>query len=375
MRAFSLGVLTLLALLAAGTARAETAAVLTPFTEEPVSDEVRGQTLDLVADWLRERGIEVVMPADAAPQLPPDLRHCRQERCALGYMQYIKQADYAVLTSVWGQSRGTGATGVSLTFLTRDGQRYDESWAITESLALSVDAALTHAYTSFLRGPGPWLTVRGTPAGAEVLVDGVGVGLLPCHTRIKPGEHEILVRHAGYASHRTAISVARKVDTHQELDITLKEGSAAAIAAAPTAGGAAATYGSDEQPGSLQQEPGKLAAQETSAPLQEPAVSDDPGRARPSSWNYVLGGTLAAAAIPLIAFPVAMFAMQDECYEEDEAGRCKRYTFGAQSGALLAAGVLALSGSVYFLVTAPILSGEGVSDRAALTGLTLGGIF
>ncbi len=294
MRVAFIAALLVVALLAPRPARAETAAVLTPFAEEPVTDETAERCLKLVADWLGERGIEVVLPADAALHMPAGLRECSQEQCALEYMQYVEKADYAVLTAIWGQSRGSGATGVSLTFLTRDGQRYDESWAVTESLALSVDAALTHAYTSLLRGP---------------------------------------------TSEQTAT---------------------------PTT--APATPGSDpESPGDSRPADASASTDARASAVIDPFDEDDGDGAAPSTWNYLLGGTLIAASIPLIAIPVFTAAKQGECYEQLGDGRCSRYYFGTQSSLLLTAGVLSLAGGTSLLIFTPISSGGDLPDSVALT--------
>jgi hypothetical protein len=355
----------LLVLIPARPARAETAAVLTPFTEDGVTADLGQRCLQLAATWLGERGIEVVLPADAANRLPPDIRYCRKDDCALSYMQHLRDVDYAVLISIWGHPRGTGATGVSLTFLTRDGQRYDESWAITESLALSVDAALTHAYTNFLRGPGPWLTVRGRPQGARVIVDGARVGEIPYHARISAGTHQIVVQSEGFESQAIDISVADDVDTHRELDVGLRK-QATASAALPAVGGsdtvtvpAQAGEGQDRIPDSDGTD----------------LIAVDDGASKPSSWNYILGGTLLAASVPLVLFPTVTAVNDGECRQPDSAGDCESHDFDGQSAGLLAAGVVTLVGGAFMIIAAPIPGESNLSAEARLHGIRLSGSF
>ena len=295
MRAFIVAALLVIALLGPRLAHAETAAVLTPSTEEPVTDETADRCLKLVAEWLGERGIEVVLPTDAALHLPAGLKECNQEQCALEYLRYIEKADYAVLTAIWGQARGSGATGVNLTFLTRAGQRYDERWAVTESLALSVDAALTHAYTSFLRGPSSMETATSATAPAAT----------PATNPTPPAE-------------------PRPSDAYT---------------------------------------PAEADGSTVIDPLDE-ENRDDPS---PSAWNYLLGGTLIAASIPLIAFPLAMYALDGECYKQDKANRCRRYYFGPLSEVSLTAGVISLTSGTTLLIFAPISSSSELPDSAALT--------
>jgi hypothetical protein len=67
------------------------------------------------------------------------------------------------------------------------------------------------------------LEVWGTPAGAEVLVDGEVVGALPSSgaIRLRRGEVSITVRHAGYAEVTRSVEIGRGALTRENVDLHL----------------------------------------------------------------------------------------------------------------------------------------------------------
>jgi formylglycine-generating enzyme required for sulfatase activity len=89
------------------------------------------------------------------------------------------------------------------------------------------------------------VTVRATPADAQLFVDGVAKGAAGQTLQLPATAHVLEVRKPGYATHRA--TVTPRPGLPQELEVTLREGTApepaaAAVAAAPTPG--AATSGS-----------------------------------------------------------------------------------------------------------------------------------
>jgi hypothetical protein len=81
---------------------------------------------------------------------------------------------------------------------------------------------LIEARSYQLLGPGPWLNVAGTPEGAEVLVDGQRVGVLPHRGAIPVGQHEVVVREAGYVKHKASVDVPDQPDRRIELKVALE---------------------------------------------------------------------------------------------------------------------------------------------------------
>jgi formylglycine-generating enzyme required for sulfatase activity len=86
------------------------------------------------------------------------------------------------------------------------------------------------------------VTVRATPADAQLFVDGVAKGAAGQTLQLPATAHVLEVRKPGYATHRA--TVTPRPGLPQELEVTLREGAApepaaATVAAAPAAGAAA----------------------------------------------------------------------------------------------------------------------------------------
>ena len=82
--------------------------------------------------------------------------------------------------------------------------------------------ALLEARSYQLLGPGPWLSLVGTPEGAEVLVDGQRVGELPYRGAVAPGQHEVVVREAGYVKHAQSVELPDEQSRRIELKVALE---------------------------------------------------------------------------------------------------------------------------------------------------------
>lgn len=313
-------------------ASAESAAIFIPYTDRQTDLRLANQTLDLVAKWLKERGVDVILPEQAAEQLPPDLRYCRQEGCARGYLRYLNKVDYAVLSTVHGHPKEKGASAIGVCLMAGDenGNKYEETWPVTESIWLSVDAALTRAYTRFLSDLGPSISVRGAPLGAEVSIDGRKAGVLPFRGKISSGEHEITVRHTGYKPYSTHVIIGPKAHVHKEIDVTLLEANV-------------------EVPLSSKANDSTLPPRELAGGKTDTGAytQTDRGGPEPSVWNYVVGGTLIAAAAPLIAIPIIAAGKSQEDLSQADRNR-------GLDVALLTGGVVALAAGAIFLLVAPI---------------------
>lgn len=306
-------------------ASAESAAVFIPYTDHVTDLRLANHTLDLVAKWLKERGVDVILPEQAAELLPPDFRYCRQAECALGYLRYLK-ADYAVLSTVHGHPNEQGASAIGVCLMTSDGSKYEENWPVTESIWLSVDAALTRAYTRFLSDLGPSISVQGTPLGAEVSIDGQKAGVLPFRGRISSGEHEVAVRHAGYKPYSVHVVVGQGAHLLKKIEVALLEANVA-VPVSYKANGATA-----------------IADGKTNTDAHIQADRDGP---KPSVWNYVAGGALVAAAAPLMVIPIVASGKSQENPSHTDRNR-------GLDVALLTGGVVALAAGAIFLLVRPI---------------------
>jgi hypothetical protein len=264
-----------------------------PYTDRPADLKLADQTLDSVATWLRERDIDVILPEQAAERLPSDLRYCRQEECAHSYIQYL-EVDYAVLSTVRGHPKAKGSADISVSLVTRDEKKFQESRAISESLWLSVDAALTHVYSDFLSAI----------------------------TALPETEPNATVSSQGQPSTRASDPSANALQVSHEA----------------------------VSPGAV-----AIPTSEASGASDRPALHDSPNdvdKPKASPWNYVLGGIFAAAAVPLIAVPVVGLAKQNDCNQSDTS-TCPSGS-GLRNVALLTGGAVALAAGAFFLLVRPI---------------------
>jgi hypothetical protein len=148
-------------------ATAENAAILAPHADAAIDAELVELTLWLIADWFRERDVGRIMPEEAAPQLPQNVKRCREEACALVYLQNLKGADCAIVTTLTAREGSTAAKEIKVTMISRDGQKFEQAWPVTETIELSVDAALTQVYTAFLQAQSEMSAARVTQVKVE----------------------------------------------------------------------------------------------------------------------------------------------------------------------------------------------------------------
>lgn len=142
-------ILTLLLLLVCRPVAAEKAVVLTPDTSGVIQSDLVELTQWLIADWLKERGVERLMPQDAAADLSPGLKQCRNADCASRYIESVGNTDYAIVTTLTQSGQGNGIR-IEIILVSRDGTKYSQDWPVGEAIESAVDAALTHVYTAFL---------------------------------------------------------------------------------------------------------------------------------------------------------------------------------------------------------------------------------
>jgi hypothetical protein len=300
---------------------AENSAVFIPFSDQGAGMRQADQMVDLIAKWLGERDIDVILPEQAAESLPSDLRYCRKEDCALNSLKFLS-VDYVILSSIQSDSKGKGPIVITLCLLTPAGQKYEQSWTVRESLWLAIDAALTRVYTNFLRELGPWLSVQGTPLGARVSVDKESVGQLPFRGRISSGWHHVQISQNGFSDYSTYVNIGKGLNLLKELEVSLIP-----VSASKTSG--------------IDRSLNPATAMEKTAAGKKSAVSVPVARKqrRASSWNYLIGGVCVAGAIPLMIIPVA---------NRDERNGDRRNLI------FLTAGVTAIAIGAVFLVARPI---------------------
>jgi hypothetical protein len=148
-------------------AMAEKATILAPHADAAIDAQLVELTLWLIADWFKERDVERIMPDEAAAQMPQNVKPCREESCALVYLQNVSGADCAIVTTLFAREGGSEVKEIKVTMISRDGQKFEQAWPVAEAIEFSVDAALTQVYTAFLRSQSEMSAARETRVKVE----------------------------------------------------------------------------------------------------------------------------------------------------------------------------------------------------------------
>jgi hypothetical protein len=321
-------------------ARAESAVVL-PHAGDTRLDPLREAAYRAVIDALREQGLNVRTLTPKSTRNADELKSdCTQVTCAPGVLS-VHSIDLAVAIAVWN---GEDGPQTNVTLIDSLGRKYP-GYAIVlkDDAAAAGRAALLEARSLHLLGPGPWIHVRGAPAGASVLLDGKPVGVLPYRGALSPGDHDLEVRADGYNAKRQPIVIPLEPTTTARIELELQ----------PT-----------DKPG--------LARPTAAPPVTDDYVQEDPVHAahdEASPWNFVIGGILAAGGVALATIqPIPDAIESGQCADAE----CKEeYHFGGESVLKVGVGALIAAAGVTFMIWQPLRIEAEVDHGSALVRATL----
>jgi hypothetical protein len=167
--------------------------IMLPHPGEGTLAAERDAAQQAVRDALRDEGMSVV---DSAALGEPE-RGCRQVTCAPALLA-AREAELAAAIAVW---RAQPQLQVHVTLVDPAGHRYSGVAGVDPAHAdAGARAALVEARGLQLLGPGPWVRIEGSPAGAEVVIDGRFAGVLPYRAALRAGDHQLEVRASGHRS-------------------------------------------------------------------------------------------------------------------------------------------------------------------------------
>ena len=287
--------------LRAQTPSTESVLLLSPaYLENP---RLRGE----IARGLRGAGLLALQVADLG--LDPVLAACGQPGCAAEAARAAGKA--ALLVSVASTPK---AESVRLELYWHDpsvGEFRERSVAPRDKVGSGIAALAQRVLQRRVLGQRALLSVDTVPAGAQVIVDGAVVGLTPFEQAWDAGLHDVRVELPGFEAQRRRVQL-RPGDV-QRLQVALTR-------------------------------PLSAAAARTSPPS---------GSSAPSAVNFVLGGALALAALPLLISGINPALNEGQCIASTPSG-CVRADMGAPEAVLIGAGVLALGGSAFLFLAQPL---------------------
>ena len=162
------------------------------------------------------QGLTVVQPSgtreavlgDLAEIVPPSSSKSCDQACGAGLISAASAELSAWVRLQRVDAAHSGADTATVTLQDAAGHRFEGVADLRDGdVRDAATRAMLEARSYQLLGPGPWLSLVGTPEGAEVLVDGQRVGELPYRGAIAVGQHEVVVREAGYLKHAQSVVV------------------------------------------------------------------------------------------------------------------------------------------------------------------------
>lgn len=340
-----------LAMLAASSvARADAFALLPPSGAPELSASARGAAVEALVSALRASGHRATPPADTARQLAAaHAPACVTLDCARGVLSALRVD--AVLEVVLWSDGGGGVREVVVSVARAAGAEAAGSGTGAETsgsatvgaggLAAATRTALAQALSpSTGTGPATHVTVRVSPRGAALTLDGRPLGQAPWDGALPAGHHVLVAGHLGYLVARRDLEVGAE-PLEIALELTREPDANAPDANAPDAAGPAANAPDANAPGSA-----SPAAPTARAP-QPPAAS---------ASRAVLGPALLGAAglALLVTDTVTLATKTDSGLTRDSLRLPTFITYGA-------VGVGALTTALLWF----LLSGEG--ERAPPT--------
>ena len=295
----------LLAALLTSRARAQTASTETVLLLTPAHVEDAALRAH-IARGLRAAGLVALQVADLG--LDPVLAACRRPECAADAARVAGKA--ALLVSVLRAGRGPSLL-VELHWQDPSGAVFRErSGTQRDKLGSAVGMLAQRVLQRRVLGERALLRVDSTPLGAAVYIDGRLAGLTPFEQGWDAGLHEVRLEQAGFVAQSARVQLA--AGGLSKLRFALLRRNPQATGASQISGDAA------------------------------------------SPLNFVLGGALAIAALPLLIGGANPALNDGQCIASSPARGCEQARLGPREAVLLGAGALALGGAAFLIVAQPL---------------------
>ncbi len=319
----------------------EVAVMVPPRMEAGVGRGMGERAVGVVARALRADGYSVIEPsqavaiaesvqAESGKEKPEesDLDQCTTSDCAIWYRAVLHAAiavQMTLFTKVGPGARSDVLDSVTLVVVQRANVQFSGSATVRDGdLETAVLTAYRAAREKQIKGVGPWLTVRGEPSGAQVLLDGEMWGALPHKDSVPAGIHALVVQKNGYAETHETVSVGEKSDSETVVEVKLEPERAATVAAAGSHG--------------------------RRGPKRSP-------------WNYIVGGAAGAVGAVYVAGAAVTLSRDGDVSDGD------RYEAGMGTKFKLVGGLVGVAAGITLCVWAPLRIRVEVDETRAAVAI------
>jgi hypothetical protein len=326
-------------------AQARHAAVLPAGAGPGVSHRLAAHAQRAMQDFLLDRGYALV-EARALNRLPASLRDCKDKRC----MPAVHRALAADEVIALELRRGGSASSLCAQWNDAGFVAYTSEIALAANTSDAAEDAGQEAIRALLekarRGPGPWLSIAGTPDGAAVEIDGKVAGSVPFLGRVEPGRARVVVRKEGYAPFEHDVQVGEAADDYQRLRVALTPKHAVQVAALRPL--------TREQLAGKSSEPKSIVSR--AAPDARVQDYGDEGEASAPAFHpadVAIGAAMMLGGAALAIGPAQTWARDGKCWDPPDCTQHVDFD-RSQQLQLVGAGVLAVTGLLWTFVVKPI---------------------
>lgn len=320
-------------------------ALLPPTVEHGVSRRLAVRALQAMHDFALDRGFALI-DARKLNALSPPQRDCKDAGCMPGVHRALG-ADHVIAVAL---KRAPGGPLLHAQWNDAAFVAYTADVALAASTTDAAETAGQDAMRRLVekqrRGPGPWLSIAGTPLDAMVEINGKAAGRVPFLGRVDPGPARVVVRKEGYAEHVETISVGEAADEYVRVRVALmpKRAVSAAALRPLTRDQLAAKSVTDKPIG---------AASAFGAPVHDDDVQDADRSPSFHPADIAIGSALMLGGVALAIGPAQSWARDGKCWDPPDCSQRVQFD-GGQQLQLAGGAALAITGLLWTFVLKPI---------------------
>lgn len=324
---------------------AEQVALLPPAVEHGLSRRLAMHSQQAMHDFALDRGFALI-DARKLNKLSASLRDCKDAGCMPGVHRALG-ADHVIAVEL---KRAAGGPLLHAQWNDAAFVAYTSDVALAASTIDAAETAGQDVMRALVekqrRGPGPWLSIAGTPLDALAEVNGKAAGRVPFLGRVAPGSARLIVRKEGYSEHVETISVGEAADEYVRVRVALTPKRAVSAAELRPL--------TRDQLAAKSVEPKSIAA----APAFGASMRDDGDADQDRSPSFhpadiAIGSALVLGGVALAIGPAQSWARDGKCWDPPDCSERVEFSRGQQIQ-LAGGAALAITGLLWALVLEPI---------------------